>query len=43
MSAYLGQVDDEIRSILESFEEEGMDEKQIAAGAGLFYFETDTF
>lgn len=43
VAAYLGQVDDEIRTILESFEEEGVDEKQIAAGAGLFYFETDTF
>lgn len=43
VAVYLGQVDDEIRTILESFEEDGVDEKQIAAGAGLFYFETDTF
>ena len=43
VAAYLGQVDDDIRTILESFEEDGVDEKQIAAGTGLFYFETDTF
>ncbi len=43
MSAYLCEVDDEIRAILESFEEEGVDEKQIVAGAGFFYFENETF
>ncbi|MEE4218983.1 MAG: DUF6502 family protein [Xanthomonadales bacterium] len=40
---HLAQVDNEIRTILESFEEEAVDETQIAAGAGFFYFETDTF
>ena len=40
---YLGKTDDEIRAILESFEEDGSDEQHITAGVGMFYFETETF
>ena len=43
ISAYLEQADDEARTILDSFEEEGADDGQIAAGVGMFYFETETF
>ena len=40
---YLSNTDNEIRAILESFEENDVDEKQLVAGVGMFYFETDTF
>ncbi len=43
ISAYLGRTDEEIRGILESFEEDDVDEKQLVAGVGMFYFETETF
>jgi hypothetical protein len=43
VAEYLGRSDNEIREILESFEENGADEQQIVAGVGLFYFETESF
>ena len=42
-TGYLGHADDEIRAILETFEEEDAGEQQITAGVGMFYFETETF
>lgn len=43
ISEYLDRTDGEIRAILESFEESDVDEKQLVAGVGMFYFETETF
>lgn len=43
IAACLARTDDEVRSILETYEEEGAGEDQVTAGAGLFYFETETF
>lgn len=43
VARHLQCCDDEIRKILERYEETGADEKQLTAGVGLFYFETKDF
>ena len=43
ISEYLGRTDAEIRTILESFEEDEASEELMVAGVGLFYFDSETF
>lgn len=43
VSEFLSGTDEEVRAILQSFEEDGAEDRQVAAGVGLFYFESETF
>ena len=43
IASHLATCDDEVRTILERYEENGADDEHLTAGVGLFYFETKSF